>query len=123
MLAPDVFTLASALGATIEEEVVQTLNRIRSVWDPDKEYETYGFVRQPQTFPDVLLRRKSVQAGRLRHPVLIGLERANLQKTSKQAMMPMSLCDPASGAFLGHFQRTPGLMVRVLSHLLSRWPT
>lgn len=58
MLAPDVFTLASALGATIEEEVVQTLNRLRSVWDPDKEYETFHFVRQPQTFPDVLLRRK-----------------------------------------------------------------
>jgi len=59
MLAPDVFTLSSALGATIEEEVLQTLNRIRSVWDPDKEYETYGFMRQPQTFPDVLLRRKT----------------------------------------------------------------
>jgi hypothetical protein len=53
MLAPDVFTLASALGATIEEEVVQTLNRMRQVWDPDQEYQTYGFVRQPQTFPDV----------------------------------------------------------------------
>ena len=69
MLAPDVFTLASALGATIEEEVVQTLNRMRSVWDPDKRYETYGFVRQPQTFPDVLLRRK-----RDGHDVLLGIE-------------------------------------------------
>jgi hypothetical protein len=59
MLAPDVFTLHGALGATIEEEVVKTLNRIRSVWDPDKKYETYGFVRQPQTFPDVLLRKKT----------------------------------------------------------------
>lgn len=59
MLAPDVFTLHGALGATIEEEVVQTLNRMRSVWDPDKEYETYGFIRQPQTFPDVLLRRRA----------------------------------------------------------------
>lgn len=59
MLAPDVFTLHGALGATIEEEVVKTLNRIRSVWDPNKQYETYGFVRQPQTFPDVLLRKKT----------------------------------------------------------------
>src|SRR5215212_6071618 len=59
MLAPDVFTLHGALGATIEEEVVKTLNRIRSVWDPEKKYETYGFVRQPQTFPDVLLRKKT----------------------------------------------------------------
>jgi hypothetical protein len=69
MLAPDVFTLASALGATIEEEVVQTLNRMRSVWDPDKRYETYGFIRQPQTFPDVLLRRKGDG-----HDVLLGIE-------------------------------------------------
>jgi hypothetical protein len=69
MLAPDVFTLASALGATIEDEVVQTLNRIRSVWDPDKEYETYGFVRQPQTFPDVLLRKKTNGSD-----VLLGIE-------------------------------------------------
>ena len=69
MLAPDVFTLASALGATIEEEVVQTLNRMRAVWDPDKEYQTYGFVRQPQTFPDVLLRRKTNG-----QEVLLGIE-------------------------------------------------
>lgn len=59
MLAPDVFTLHGALGATIEEQVVQTLNKIRSVWDPNKKYETYSFVRQPQTFPDVLLRQRT----------------------------------------------------------------
>lgn len=59
MLAPDVFTLSSALGATIEEQVVQTLNRIRTVWDPNKQYEAFGFVRQPQTFPDVVLRKKT----------------------------------------------------------------
>ena len=28
----------------------------RSVWDPHKTYQTYTFVRQPQTFPDVVLR-------------------------------------------------------------------
>jgi hypothetical protein len=59
MLAPDIFTLSSALGATIEEQVVQTLNRIRSVWDPDKKYQAYGFIRQPQIFPDVVLRKKT----------------------------------------------------------------
>jgi hypothetical protein len=69
MLAPDIFTLHGALGATIEEEVVKTLNRIRSVWDPDKKYETYGFVRQPQTFPDVLLRKKTNG-----HDILLGIE-------------------------------------------------
>lgn len=59
MLANDIFTLNSALGATIEEQVVATLNTLRAAWDPDKQYQTCGFVRQPQTFPDVLLRRKT----------------------------------------------------------------
>ena len=59
MLATDIFTLNSALGATIEEQVVATLNTLRPVWDPDKKYQTFGFVRQTQTFPDVLLRKKT----------------------------------------------------------------
>jgi len=59
MLATDIFTLNSALGATIEDQVVSTLNALRPVWDPDKRYQTYGFVRQTQTFPDVLLRKKT----------------------------------------------------------------
>jgi hypothetical protein len=51
MLATDIFTLNSALGATIEEQVVATLNLLRPVWDPDKQYQTYGFVRQASAFP------------------------------------------------------------------------
>lgn len=54
--ATDIFTLNSALGATIENQVVETLNQLRSVWDPDNAYQTRAFVRQPQTFPDVVLR-------------------------------------------------------------------
>ena len=54
--ATDIFTLNSALGATIENQVVETLNQIRSVWDPDNAYQTCAFIRQPQTFPDVVLR-------------------------------------------------------------------
>jgi hypothetical protein len=59
MLATDIFTLNSALGATIEEQVVSSLNSLRPVWDPQKNYQTHAFVRQPQTFPDVVLRRKT----------------------------------------------------------------
>ncbi|MFQ5827536.1 MAG: hypothetical protein ACE5JD_00075 [Candidatus Methylomirabilia bacterium] len=59
MLVTDIFTLNAALGATIEEQVVATLNALRPVWDPDKKLQTFGFVRQTQTFPDVLLRRKT----------------------------------------------------------------
>jgi len=55
--APDLYTLNSVLGATIEDQTVATLNGMRPIWDPDKEYALYSFVRQPQTFPDVLLRR------------------------------------------------------------------
>ncbi len=54
--ATDVFTLNSALGATIESQVVSALNDMRSVWDKTGGYRTYAFVRQPQSFPDVVLR-------------------------------------------------------------------
>ncbi len=57
--AKDIFTLNTFLGATIEEEVVRTLNELRTVWDPRKKYQTYVFVRQPQMFPDVRLQRRT----------------------------------------------------------------
>jgi hypothetical protein len=60
LAATDLFTLNSTLGATIEVQVVDTLNRIRKVWDPDDEWLLYSFERQSQTFPDVrLVARKS----------------------------------------------------------------
>ena len=58
LMATDVFTLNTVLGATIETSVVKTLNDLRSVWDPDSKYRTFSFVRQPQTFPDVVLRQR-----------------------------------------------------------------
>ncbi len=58
-MATDLHTLNTVLGATIEEQVVRTLNQARNTWDPQDEYALYGFVRQAQTFPDVLLRRSS----------------------------------------------------------------
>ena len=68
-MATDIFTLNTALAATIEDSMVKTLNDLRTVWDPKDEYETYAFVRQPQTFPDVVLRR--VDNG---EDVLLGIE-------------------------------------------------
>ena len=68
-MATDIFTLNTALAATIEDSMVKTLNDLRSVWDPGDEYETYAFVRQPQTFPDVVLRQ--IDNGR---DVLLGIE-------------------------------------------------
>ncbi len=57
ILATDLHTLNTVLAATIEEQVVRTLNNIRSSWGPDGRYALYSFVRQPQTFPDVLLKK------------------------------------------------------------------
>ena len=56
LLARDIFTLNAPFAATIEESVVRTLNDLRPAWDPDQQYQTYSFIRQPQTFPDVVLR-------------------------------------------------------------------
>lgn len=59
IMATDLHTLNTVLGATIEEQVVRTLNLIRTTWDPIGRYALYSFVRQPQTFPDVRLRKAS----------------------------------------------------------------
>jgi hypothetical protein len=70
ILGPDIFTLNTVLGATIEEQVVRTLNSLRSVWDPNKQYQNYAFERQAQVFPDVILRRKTDGE----HHILMGIE-------------------------------------------------
>ena len=57
------------MGATIEEQVVATLNRIRSVWDPNDQYQRFFFQRQAQVFPDVLL--KADQNGQ---EIILGIE-------------------------------------------------
>jgi hypothetical protein len=66
--ATDIFTLNQTLGATIEEQVVNTLNQMRQIWDPKEKYQLYGFIRQPQTFPDVLLRKYG------KNDVIMGVE-------------------------------------------------
>ena len=58
--ATDLFSLNSVLGASIEGQVVRTLNKMRNEWDPDEHWTGYRFVRQSQTFPDVLLARQGV---------------------------------------------------------------
>ena len=56
LVATDVQTLSTVLGATIEEQVVSTLNQMRPVWDPGEQYQRFSFQRQAQVFPDVLLK-------------------------------------------------------------------
>ncbi len=81
MLATDIFTLNAALGATIEEQVVQTLNSMRSMWDPEKKYQGYSFIRQAQTFPDVLLRKKTNG-----QDILLGIELKGWYILAKEGM-------------------------------------
>lgn len=57
--ATDLFSLNSVLGTSIEVQVVHTLNKMRSIWDPDEEWVGYRFERQSQTFPDVRLVRRA----------------------------------------------------------------
>ncbi|HEX5444418.1 MAG TPA: hypothetical protein VFW87_11335 [Pirellulales bacterium] len=68
VMATDLHTLNNVLGATIEEQVVRTLNLVRTSWDPQGRYALYSFVRQPQTFPDVRLKKASS------NETLMGLE-------------------------------------------------
>ena len=79
IMATDLHTLNSVLGATIEEQVVRTLNLLRGTWDPQEKYALYSFVRQAQTFPDVLLRKMS--SGE----ILLGVELKGWYLLAKEA--------------------------------------
>ena len=74
ILATDIFTLNAAFGATIEDQVVSTLNQMREVWDPDEQFMYYRFIRQPQTFPDVLLKRDTSEIDEQDSEILLGIE-------------------------------------------------
>jgi hypothetical protein len=68
VLATDLHTFNGSLGATIEQQVVDSLNTLRTVWDPDGAWALYRWERQSQQFPDVVLRM-----GHLARPVM-GIE-------------------------------------------------
>jgi len=71
VLATDLFAFNSALSATIEEQVVASLNKLRLVWDPDEKYALYDFERRPQTFPDVILKASSLD---IDPQIILGIE-------------------------------------------------
>ena len=54
--AADIPSANTLLGAGIEDHIPKALNKLKAVWDPKGEYPDYFFIRQPQVFPDVLLR-------------------------------------------------------------------
>lgn len=112
--ATDLFTFNASLGATIEEQVVDALNALRSAtWDADEEHALYHFVRQPQTFPDVVLR--SATPG-VTPEILLGIELkgwyvlAKEREPSFRYKVTPAVC--AEGDFLAVF---PWALSRVIS--------
>ena len=81
LAATDLQTLNQLIGASIEEQVVATLNQMRPVWDPSGEYLRYSFRRQAQVFPDVLL--VSEDNGR---DILFGVELKGWYLLAKESM-------------------------------------
>lgn len=71
VLATDLHAFASALGASIEVQVVAALNAQRDLWDPNGEWALYRWERQAQRFPDVVLR--TAAPGKSAEP-LMGIE-------------------------------------------------
>lgn len=80
--ATDLFALNSVLGASIESQVVRTLNKMRGEWDPDEQWAGYRFVRQSQTFPDVLLVRRGASSA----DIAMGIELKGWYLLSKEGV-------------------------------------
>jgi hypothetical protein len=51
----DIYSVGHLFSTIIETQIVDMLNKLRNVWDTDNQYSNYSFVRQSQTFPDILL--------------------------------------------------------------------
>ncbi|MGB9995294.1 hypothetical protein ACPMJQ_11985 [Streptomyces pseudogriseolus] len=78
--AGDLFSLSGVLGGTIEIQTVETLNRLRPVWDPDDLWPDYGFERSSQAYPDVRLVTRS--SGK--EPIVLGIELKGWYLLSKE---------------------------------------
>jgi len=64
----EIYAFGTVLSNVIEEEVVRSLNKAKREWDPENKYCDYTFIRQPQAFPDVLLKNTNTD------DILMGIE-------------------------------------------------
>ena len=110
--ATDLFSLNSLLGTSIEVQVVHTLNKMRSIWDPDEEWVGYRFERQSQTFPDVRL----VRRGTGESDIAMGIELKGWYLLSKEGVP--SLRFPTTPAACSPFD----LIAVVPWHLSNGYP-
>jgi hypothetical protein len=77
--ATEIFAIGSALSAIVETQVVGILNRLRPIWDAQNRYADYAFVRQSQTFPDVLLQHRTNE-----RDIIFGIELKSWYVLSKE---------------------------------------
>jgi len=75
----EIFSVGGAFATIVETQVVSILNGLRNLWDPNNEYSKYAFVRQSQTFPDVLLRNQQDET-----EILFGIELKSWYVLSKE---------------------------------------
>lgn len=79
MNVTEIFSVGGAFSSVVETQVVTMLNSLRNLWDPDNEYFRYAFIRQSQTFPDVVLRNLQDE-----REVLFGIELKSWYVLSKE---------------------------------------
>lgn len=84
--AGDLFSLNSMLGGSIEIQVVESLNKLRAVWDPDEEWAEYEFRRSAQTFPDVRLVTESPSRLSVGQQCVLGIELKGWYLLSREGM-------------------------------------
>lgn len=75
----EIFSIGGAFSTVVETQVVNILNGLRTIWDPGNQYSGYAFVRQSQTFPDVLLQNQQDT-----RDILFGIELKSWYVLSKE---------------------------------------
>lgn len=76
----EIFSIGGAFSTIVDTQVVEILNRLRDIWDPENKYSNYSFVRQAQTFPDVLFRNIEDE-----NDIIFGIELKSWYVLSKEA--------------------------------------
>jgi hypothetical protein len=80
----EIFSVGALFSGILETQIVDTLNRLRGIWDKDAKYFPYSFVRQPQNFPDVLLIRTAGGEEPKSKDILFGIELKSWYILSKE---------------------------------------
>ena len=80
----EIFSVGALFSGILETQIVETLNRMRGIWDKDAKYFSYSFVRQPQNFPDVLLMRTAGGEEPKSKDILFGIELKSWYILSKE---------------------------------------